>query len=83
MLCENSQPGCVPVKPVGTAEGIGNSLDRIVVSHSVGKRVVVMVHGRVDRSVFVFIYDKNIFVLIADLKWESGWDNIRRAVLLN
>ena len=67
VLGNQSKTGGVPVQTVDASEDKRAVLLFKIICQSVGKRVVIVVHGRMDRHTGRLIYHHQIFILIKDI----------------
>ena len=72
MLGDDGQSGSIPVQTVRAAENKRLSLLLIVPGKRIGERIVIVVHGRMDRHPGRFVDNENIFVFIDDSKRQLG-----------
>ena len=78
VLRNDSQAGCVPVKPVRAPEDKRFALLLIIIHQCIGKGVPVIVQRRVNWHSGRFVDNNDVFIFIYNVQRKLHWRNIGR-----
>lgn len=71
----DGKPCGIPVKPVYTAEGKIAALGLIICHDTIGKGIMIVSHGRMNRGIGGFVYEKDVLIFIENIKVHTHRHN--------